>query len=144
MPTVKDYMTKNVVSVIKNTPIYDVLELMSKNNITGIPVIEDDMTVIGIVTEKDVLKLFYADDDEQNKMVDFFMTQPAVSFKVNDSLESVCDCLMTEDFRRVPVVSSEGKLVGIISRPDIINYIILQKLKGKPKHSEAKLTSPAK
>ena len=122
-----DLMTKNVVSVKKDTPIYEALELLRNNSITGMPVIEDDMTLVGIVTEKDVLKLFYTEGEDQDKTVDYFMTQPAVSFGVDETLESVCDFLMVKYFRRVPVVSTEGKLVGIISRPDIIDFIIEQR-----------------
>ena len=144
MPTAGDYMTKNEITVTKDTLIYDAVELMRKNEITGIPVVEDDMTLVSIITEKDVLKLFYADNDDQNKTIDLFMTQPAISFGVDESLESVCDLLMAENFRRVPVVSSKGKLVGIISRPDIINYIIMQRRMGSMKQPEANLSSPAK
>ena len=64
---VGDFMTKEVVSVKKDTPIYEALELLSKNKITGMPVIEDDMTVAGIITEKDVIELFYAKDEDQDK-----------------------------------------------------------------------------
>ncbi|MHC4583366.1 MAG: CBS domain-containing protein [Planctomycetota bacterium] len=127
MLTVGDLMITDVVSVKKDTPISEALVLLRKNNITGMPVIDDDMTVIGIITEKDALKLFHANGNDQNKTVDFFMTRPAVSFREDESLDSVCDFLEVKNFRRVPVVSRKGKLVGIISRPDIIDYIILQK-----------------
>ena len=138
-----DLMTKNVVSVKKDTPIYEALELLRKNDITGMPVIEDDKTLVGIITEKDVLKLFYAEGGDQDKTVDYFMTQPAVSFGVDETLESVCDFLMVKYFRRVPVVSTKGKIVGIISRPDIIDFIIVQGRMHDQEHSEANLVSPA-
>jgi CBS domain-containing protein len=138
-----DFMTKNVVSVRRNTPIFEALELLRKNDITGMPVIDDDMTLVGIITEKDVLKLFYTGGNYQDKKVDFFMTQPAVSFGVDESLESVCDFLMVKYFRRVPVVSAKGKLVGIISRPDIIDFIIVQGRIYVQEHSETNLISPA-
>ena len=138
-----DFMTKNVVSVKKDTPIYEALELLRKNDITGMPVIEDDMTLAGVITEKDVLRLFYAEGEDQDKTVDFFMTRPAVSFGVDERLESVCDFLMVKYFRRVPVVSTKGKLVGIISRPDIIDYIIVQRRMHDQVHSETNLISPA-
>ena len=144
MFTAKDYMTKNVVSVKKDAPIYEALMLLRKNDITGMPVIDNDMIVIGIITEKDALKMFWAEGDDQNKTVDFYMTRPVVSFGVDESLESICDVLMVKNFRRVPVVSTEGKLVGIISRPDIIDYIILQKQINVAEFSDTKLTSPAK
>jgi CBS domain-containing protein len=143
MLTAGDFMTKNVVSVNKYTPIYEALELLRKNDITGMPVIEDDMTLAGILTEKDVIRLFYAEGDEQDKTVDFFMTQPAVSFGVDESLESVCDFLMVKYFRRVPVVSTKGKLVGIISRPDIIDFIIVQRRMHDQVLAETNLISPA-
>ena len=138
-----DLMTKNVVSVKKDTPIYEALELLRKNDITGMPVIEDDKTLVGIITEKDVLRLFYTDGHYLNQTVDSFMTRPAVSFRVDESLESVCDFLMVQYFRRVPVVSKKGKVVGIISRPDVIEYIMEQGRIHAQEHSETNLISPA-
>lgn len=81
------------------------------------------MTLVGILTEKDVLRLFYASKDVENKTVNDFMTQPAVHFDENEGLPDVCDCLMNNPFRRVPV-TSKGKVVGIVSRPDILEYIL--------------------
>ncbi len=119
----KDIMTVNVVSVKKDTPIYEALELLAKYNITGIPVVREDMILVGVLSEKDVLRLFYAHEGEEEGTVNDFMTQPAVHFDEKESLLDICDCLMNNYFRRVPV-TSEGKLVGIISRKDIVNYIL--------------------
>ena len=127
----RDIMTKDVISVKRQTPIYEAVELLVKNKITGIPVVEDDMTLVGILTEKDVLRLFYADEQEKNKTVSDFMTRPAVHYKENDSLQSICDFMMINYFRRVPVTSKKGKLVGIISRPDVIEYILQVRRKEK-------------
>ncbi|MBA7632850.1 Hypoxic response protein 1 [subsurface metagenome] len=119
----KDIMTEEVISVKKDTLIFEAVELLAKNSITGIPVVEDDMTLVGILTEKDVLGLFYALKDAENKTVNDFMTQPAVHFNENESLLDVCDCLMNNPFRRVPV-TSKGKVIGIISRQDFVEYIL--------------------
>lgn len=119
----KDIMTENVVSVKRDTPIYEALELLVKYNITGIPVVREDMILVGVLSEKDVLRLFYAHEGEEEGTVNDFMTQPAVHFDEKESLLDICDCLTNNYFRRVPV-TSEGKLVGIISRTDIINYIL--------------------
>jgi CBS domain-containing protein len=124
MLKVKDIMTQEVISVKKETPIYQAMELMRKKDITGVPVLEDDMTLVGILTEKDVIRLFYADEDEKNKTVKDFMTRPAVHYNENDSLQTICDFMMVNYFRRVPVTSKVGKVVGIISRPDVIEYLI--------------------
>jgi len=119
----KDVMIKKVISVKKETPIYEALELLAKNNVTGAPVVEDDMTLVGILSEKDILTLFYGREDEEEKTVDDFMTQPAVFFDEDESLLDICNCLMNNYFRRVPI-ASKGKLVGIISRKDIIDYVL--------------------
>jgi CBS domain-containing protein len=100
------------------------VEVLLKNEITGMPVVEDDMTLSGVITEKDCLRLFYADEDEKNKTVEYFMTRPAVYYKEDDSLQTICDFMMINYFRRVPVISKQGKVVGIVSRPDVLNHIL--------------------
>jgi CBS domain-containing protein len=71
MLEVKDIMTKNVICIRKDIPVVDAIRLMSKKNITGIPVVEDDMTLIGIISEQDVLRLFHTYDDEKDRTVKF-------------------------------------------------------------------------
>jgi len=143
MLKVEDIMTKEVIFVKQETPIYKAMELMRKNDITGMPVIDDDMTLVGVITEKDVLRLFCGDEDDKNKTVGFFMTRPAVSYREDENLQSVCDFMMVNYFRRVPVLSKKGKLVGIISRPDIIDYIIEQRQQNAPTHSKTGTISSA-
>lgn len=121
----KDIMTKRVISVKTDTPIYDALKLIASYGISGLPVVEDDMTLVGIVSEKDVLSLFYNNDDDEIT-VDDFMTQPPIFFDENESILDICDFLRKNIFRRVPI-TSEGKLIGIISIRDVIEYILLSK-----------------
>lgn len=123
----KDIMTKDVITVKTDTPIINVLELIAEHNISGLPVVEEDMTLVGIVSEKDVLSLFYNDNGDETT-VDDFMTQPPLFFDEEESLMDVCDFLRKNVFRRVPI-TSEGKLVGIISIRDVIEYIL--QLKGE-------------
>ena len=123
----KEIMTTDVVSVTKETPIYEAMELLIKNEVTGMPVVDDDMTLVGVISEKDCLRLFYADEEEKNKTVQHFMSQPAVHYHENDSLKTVCDFMMINYFRRVPVTSKNGKLVGILSRQDVIKHILQQR-----------------
>ena len=120
----KDIMTKRVVTTTKETPIYEAVRRLRRNEVTGMPVVEDDMTLVGVLTEKDVLNLFYADEDEKKKTVNDFMTRPAVCYKEDDTLQAIYDFMMINYFRRVPVTSKKGKVVGVISRPDLIDYIL--------------------
>ena len=96
----KEIMTKQVISVRKDTPVSEALELLWKNNITGVPVVEDDMTLVGVLTEKDVLTLFWAHEDQKNETISSFITQPVLHFDENDALASVCECLRNYYLRK--------------------------------------------
>ena len=124
MVRAKDIMTKRVISVKTDTPIYDTLKLIASYGISGLPVVDDDMTLVGVISEKDCLRLFYADEEEKNKTVQHFMSQPAVHYHENDSLKTICDFMMINRFREIPITSTKNQVVGIISMPDILNYIL--------------------
>lgn len=119
----KDIMTKQVICIRKDTPILEAIRLMADKNITGIPVIEDDLTLAGMLSEHDVLRLFHTYDDEKDRTVNDFMTQPVIHFEENEPLLDVCYCLRDNPIRRVPVTSN-GKVSGVISRSDILKCIL--------------------
>ena len=118
----KDIMTTDVITVKSQTSVYQAIQELIDNNITGLPVVDDDMNVVGVISEKDMLKLLY-DLEEDGGTVADHMTETAVSFGPEDDLVDICDCFKKNPFRRVPILS-EGKLAGIISRTDIIEYIL--------------------
>ena len=119
----KDIMTREVVSISKDTPAVQALEILLEKEIAGMPVVEEDMTLVGIITEKDLLALFQEGEDAKNKAVADYMTEPAVHFDENERLYDIWRCLLDVTFRRVPV-TSKGKVVGIVSRPDVLKFII--------------------
>jgi CBS domain-containing protein len=119
----RDIMSRNVISVQKDAPILEAIKLLVENNISGLPVVEDDMTLAGILSEKDVVELFYDSEQAEDKIVNDYMTYPAVHFEENHALLNVCDFLVKNIFRRVPI-TSDGKLVGIISVQDILNTVL--------------------
>ena len=118
----RDIMTTDVITVSKNTSTFEAMKLMVKNNITGLPVVSDDMRLLGIVSEKDMLKLLYSPQSEPQSVAEC-MTSDVVSFDENEELTDVCECLIKNNFMRVPILSV-GKLAGIISRRDIIKFIL--------------------
>ena len=119
----KDIMSTNVISVKKDDPILEAIKLLVENNISGLPVVDDDMSLTGILSEKDIVDLFYEHENVDTKTVGDYMTHPAVCFDENNALLNVCNFLVKNIFRRVPVTSN-GKLVGIISIKDILNSVL--------------------
>ncbi len=119
----RDIMNTNVFSVKKDTPIFEAVKLLVEQNISGLPVVEDDMTLVGILSEKDVVDLFYESEKAENKTVNDYMTDPAVHFEENSDLVNICGFLRKNIFRRIPV-TSDGKLIGIISVKDVLNTVL--------------------
>lgn len=130
MVKAKDIMKKSVITVKRDTPIHEAIKTLVDNNITGLPVVNDDMTLVGIISEKDILRilahmdlLMVLDDiKKSNVTVEDFMTKEVVAFEEYDTLSDVCDCLIQKNFRRVPILS-DGEVIGIISRRDLVKYI---------------------
>jgi CBS domain-containing protein len=119
----KDIMTKGAICVRKDTPISEAIQIMVNNGITGVPVIDEDMILVGILTEHNVLRLFHTYKQERDRTAGELMTQPVIHFEENDSLLDICYRLRDSSIRRVPV-TSDGKITGIISRADILRCIL--------------------
>jgi len=126
---IENIMQTDVISVKKDTSVYKAMELLRENNITGLPVVDNKMHLVGIITEKDVVTLLYAVKNEKAKVKEF-MTEEVVSFDLNSSMIEICDCFARNHFRRVPILDDEGRVVGIVSKKDIIAYILEMKKVG--------------
>ncbi len=122
MFSAKDIMTEEVSTVRQDAKITDVIRLLVRKRITGVPVVSEDMRLLGVVTEKDILQTLRYDPNIKAKSAADLMTSEIVSFGENDGLMEVFESLVESNFRRVPILS-EGKLVGIVSRRDIIKFL---------------------
>ncbi len=127
MKWINDIMISDVVTVEKGTSVIDAVEKLVKSNVTGLPVVNNDSKVIGIISEKDVLALAIQIQEEEcppqeDMLVEDFMTKDVVTIEATESLTALCSCLMKNKFRRLPVLLN-GKLVGIVTRKDVISYI---------------------
>ena len=125
----KEIMKTEVKTVTRKTGIYEAIRILVENNITGLPVVNDDMTLAGVITEKDVLRLLYDMEDKPGNVEDF-MTKDVIGFDKEESLIDITEMLIKNDFRRVPILE-DGKLVGIISRKDVIACILKLRHKNK-------------
>lgn len=117
-----DIMKCGLLTVKRYSPIYQAMSIIAKRNITGLPVVDDSLNLVGIISEKDMLKLLY-DPGAKPGFVRDFMTEDVITFDTDDCLFEICHCLINNNFRRVPILD-HGKLVGIISRTDIMQYIL--------------------
>jgi CBS domain-containing protein len=117
---IRDIMSPLPVSVQPDWPVRRVLELLVEHEISGVPVVEGDDRIVGVVSEKDLLALFSQPEPEN---VAAIMTGDPIAVSVDAPLVDVVDCLMTYDFRRV-LVHEKGKLVGLVSRSDLMPVIL--------------------
>jgi CBS domain-containing protein len=124
-PLVKDFMQCGLLTVHRETALYEAADILASRHVTGLPVVDGSMNLEGIITEKDILRLLF-DPTVTGQVVEDLMTTKIVSFMPSDSLVSVCRCLIQNDFHRVPVLD-DRRLVGVISSADIILYILKNK-----------------
>ncbi len=136
----KDVMTKNVVFVEENTSLEEVAEILDRHVISGIPVIDDSKSVVGIISEKDFLfhmgvkekrtfmgvvahcltsKECVAISMRKQKAKDI-MTSPAVTVDENVPTSEIANIFIEKNINRAPVVDPEQKLIGIVTRTDIV------------------------
>jgi len=118
----KSIMSRKIMTVTKDANVRDVMKLLSENRVTGLPVVSEDMALLGIVTEKDILEVLLYGNDVKSKTAGDLMTADIVSFEEDEDLMIIFRTLVEDNFRRVPILS-DGKLTGIISRRDLINFL---------------------
>ena len=138
--TAKDMMVKNVVSVTPETPLPEIAEVMGRRGISGVPVVDADNQVVGVISEKDFLSRMGAESPQNfmsvvvnclrakgcivlpiraQKAKDI-MTSPAIAVGERATYMEVAQLFHEKGINRAPVVDQEGRLVGIVSRADIV------------------------
>ena len=130
---INDFMTRKVISVRSDLPIFEAMEMLTKNAISGMPVVDEENNLKGMLTEKDVLEILIKKDFDARDTVDEYMTRNVMSFPETADAVEICRFFMKHAIRRVPIVN-DGKLVGIVSRRDIIELILEYKSKLSLEH----------
>jgi CBS domain-containing protein len=120
---VRDIMTKNIICFTINQSIHDVMKAFIKHKISGGPVIDENMSLIGIISEGDCMKEIsdsrYFNMPILDKSVGHFMTKEVETLSATMSLFDAASKFYKSGRRRFPVVEN-GNLVGQISRKDIV------------------------
>jgi CBS domain-containing protein len=114
---VKDIMTAPVVSAHAETAVADVAELLSKHRISAVPIVDDEGAVVGLVSEFDLLA-------RSGRSAREIMSPGVISVSEDADVEDVRFLLIDRRIKRVPVMSGP-KLVGIVSRGDIVRLLAL-------------------
>jgi len=145
-------MTKNVISVMKGTPIHEIYKIFLQNNIMGVPVVDKEGFVVGIVTERDLAvreedikspasvnllgSVVYLEDMDQynvllkkkmGQLAVDVMSSPAKTLPENATVGEIIEFMDKEGINRVPIVNRDNKLCGIVTRTDIIRELIREK-----------------
>jgi len=123
---VRDIMTTPVVTVRPDTPYRELAAMFREHRVSGFPVTAGDGTVIGVVSESDLLAL--ADGrhhrghraDGQATAGDL-MTHPAVTISPEDPVQTAARLMHSHRLQRLPVVDRDGRLEGIVSRSDVLS-----------------------
>jgi CBS-domain-containing membrane protein len=138
-PTVKDVMTTRVVSVKKDASFRAMARALRAHRVSAFPVLDDDGKVIGVVSEADLLAKEALDSEPQGMpgMITGLlrhrehekargvnagdvMTSPPVTVAPDERLERAARLMYTRKVKRLPVVSADGRLAGIVSRADLL------------------------
>jgi CBS-domain-containing membrane protein len=139
--TVSDVMTRTVVVVNDSAPFKDVVRRMQEFRVSALPVVDDDGRLVGIVSEAD---LILKEDPELDDVAHLFesrrhrsdrqkaagqvvrelMTAPVVSVDPDATLGEAARLMRRKSVKRLPVVDGAGRILGILSRADLLKVFL--------------------
>lgn len=146
MQTVEQVMTRDVITVVPETPIMEVARLLVVHGISGLPVVDAENRVTGVVSEGDVLikeaghpapsrrplaRMFGLGREtrEQQAKVEAqtagdAMTSPPVTIGPGTTIQAAAELMTARRVNRLPVVDGDGRLVGIVTRADLVRAFV--------------------
>ena len=118
---VADYMTRNLVTLKPHVSVNDSIRILLENRISGAPVVDDSGSLVGVFSESDCLKgaLQTSYHETEIGSVAEYMTQDPQTISPDSSILDAAEIFIADLRRRLPVVD-KGKLVGQISRRDLL------------------------
>ena len=99
-------------------------ERFQKYNVGAMPVLnEENKTVIGILSERDLARHIYRDEFKSDLLVNEIMTKNIISCNLNNSVTELMEIISSHKIRHIPIIE-EKKLLGIVSIGDVVDHII--------------------
>jgi CBS domain-containing protein len=119
----RDIMVQPVVAVAKDTTVRDVAIQMFLGGFSGMPVAERGGKMVGIITEFDVIRAIREGKPVESTPAREIMTEEVLTVESEASVDEVMQIMETAHVIRVPVLKN-GRLVGIIARPDVLRAFV--------------------
>jgi len=120
--TAKDIMVTNIISLTKDRTMWQAKELMRICKISGVPIVDNDNYLLGLVSIEDIILAL--EGNHITDSIEKHMTKDLITFAPDVDLEGLIERFNRYRYGRFPVVDSEGRLLGIISKKDIIGAIL--------------------
>jgi len=121
---VVDLMTTDVIRVSPDTRIKEAARLMFRHRVSGLPVVDADGRLAGIITEADFLRMEVArneaDEPQPVETVGEVMSTGVVTIAPDAQITDAAKAMVVQDIKRLPVVDDDNKMLGIISRLDVV------------------------
>ena len=123
--TVADYMAKRLVTLTKDTDVFDAIKKLLDHKITSAPVIDSKSHLLGMFSEKDGVKVFLESvyDQGMSGKVGDYMTTEFISVDASSSIVDLAEKFEKSSIRSFPVFE-DGEFVGVISRVDVLRALI--------------------
>jgi CBS domain-containing protein len=127
MLTARDIMTRRPVALRFEASIIDAIQVLLRRDISGVPVVDSAGELVGILSERDCLRVmavgeYNAADHDTVRSIAEFMSRPEYTVSPDAGIYSLADFFLTHHERRLPVIE-RGKLVGLVSRRDVLKGI---------------------
>ena len=122
MYTAKQVMQRNVVSILPTATVEQAIRLLRELGFSGAPVVDRNGTLVGIISEFALLEIVY-DPSIRRAPVSRFMTRDVLTINEDTALNDIATLFVRHRIRRVPVVR-DGRLVGVVSRPDLLSHVL--------------------
>ncbi|MEE1769983.1 CBS domain-containing protein [Streptomyces sp. JV185] len=122
--TVDDVMTHAVITVNRGAPFKDIVEAMRQWRISALPVVSDEGRVVGVVSEADLLLKAQGGDESRAVTAGQLMTVPAVTVPRSSSIAGAARLMARGHLKRLPVVDDDGRIVGVVSRGDLLKIYL--------------------
>ncbi len=120
MPQIADVMRPEFVEVAPEDTLGEVAELMNVQNVSAVAV-QDSGRLIGILTERDLLKAMAARVHSSEARVRQWMTDDPVTAAADTEVEDAARIMLEQGFRHLPVVGEDGRAVGIVSLRRVVS-----------------------